>query len=138
VRQLRSVVRAIAIHHQDAEQVVIDDTLRGFVDAPEPCGNDAPAPPTNAAPTNEQVLAALERHGYRFAAAAAELGVSRARLYNLAERAGGIRTARDLSRTEVEAALAAAGNQVDQAARDLRISPRALTLRMTVLGIQRR
>jgi two-component system nitrogen regulation response regulator GlnG len=138
VRQLRNVVRNLAIHHHAEEQVVPDDALRAAIDLPddeEP--RAAPAGGGVASPTNEQVIAALQKHGYRFAAAAAELGVSRARMYNLAERAGGIRTARDLSRAEIEAALAAAKGNVEKAAGELRISPRALTLRMTELGIDR-
>jgi two-component system, NtrC family, nitrogen regulation response regulator GlnG len=133
VRQLRNVVRQIAIHQHEHDQVVLDDALRTIVDLRVEAEPVAMA----SAPTNEQVIAALQKHGYRFAAAATDLGVSRARMYTLAERAGGIRTARDLSRDEIEAALAAHGN-VEQAAGELRISPRALTLRMTELGIERR
>ena len=136
VRQLRNVVRQLVVHHHHEDQAIPDDALRAVIDVVSDAEPSAPA--ALATPSNEQVLAALQRHNYRFAAAATELGVSRARLYNLAERAGGIRTARDVSRVEVEAALTTHGGNVEQAAGELRISPRALTLRMTELGIDRR
>ena len=135
VRQLRNVVRQLAVHGRDAEELVLDAATRALIGlVPDAAPAQAELP---GAPTSEQVLAALERHKYSVGAAATELGVSRAKMYTLAEKAGGIRTARDVAREEIVAALAAARNDVDAAAAKLRISPRALTLRMTELGIER-
>jgi two-component system nitrogen regulation response regulator GlnG len=133
VRQLRNVARQLAVSGRDQEELVLDDAMRatlGIVESP------AMQNASNA-PTTAQVIAALERNKYRIGAAAAELGVSRARMYTLAERVGGARTARDVSRDEIETALAACNGDLDAAAAELRISPRALTLRMTELGIAR-
>jgi DNA-binding NtrC family response regulator len=136
VRQLRNVVRQLAVHGRDAEELVLDAATRALIGLVH---DAAPAPQADStgAPTSEQVIAALERHKYSVGAAAAELGVSRAKMYTLAEKAGGIRTARDVARDEIVAALAACKNDVDAAAAKLRISPRALQLRMTELGIER-
>jgi two-component system nitrogen regulation response regulator GlnG len=137
VRQLRNVARQLAMAH-DHDQVAPDTALRASIGLAG-SGRDAPAAAERTAnPSADQIVAALERNKYSFAAAAAELGVSRARLYALAERAGGVRTARDVSREEIEAALAAAGGDLDAAAVRLKVSPRALTLRITELGIERR
>lgn len=129
VRQLRNVARQIALAAHDADEV----TLEAF---PE-LGLGGSSAPAETAPTSEQIIALLERHRYRIAAAAAELGVSRARMYVLAEKLGGLRTARDVGRAEITAVLASCGSDLDAAAASLRISPRALTLRMTELGIER-
>ena len=59
-------------------------------------------------------------------------------MYTLAERAGGIRTARDVSRDEIEAALASSDQDIDAAAGEASASRRVhSTLRMTELGIER-
>ncbi|HEY5922576.1 MAG TPA: sigma 54-interacting transcriptional regulator [Kofleriaceae bacterium] len=135
VRQLRNVVRQLAMTGHDRDELVLDEATRTALGlATEP--GAAPADPPGT-PTSAQVIAALERHKYSIGAAATELGVSRAKMYTLAERAGGIRTARDVAREEIVAALAATAQDIDAAAAKLRISTRALTLRMTELGIER-
>ena len=137
VRQLRNVARQLAMAH-DQDQVAVDAALRASLGL-DAAGSEAPAAAERTAnPSPEQIVAALERNKYSFAAAAAELGVSRARMYALAERAGGVRTARDVTREEIEVALSASAGDLDAAAVRLKVSPRALTLRITELGIERR
>jgi two-component system nitrogen regulation response regulator GlnG len=134
VRELRNASRRLAVHGHDRDELVLDAELRSMLGLTDAIAStDVQA----EAPTAKEVTTALERNKYRIGAAAAELGISRARMYTLVERAGGMRTARDVSREEVEVALASTAGDLDAAALALRISPRALVLRMTELGISR-
>jgi two-component system, NtrC family, nitrogen regulation response regulator GlnG len=139
VRELRNVARQIVISSRGRDRAVIDDAVRHrYLDLAEahPDGS-VPPPAKHDAPSPEGIRAALERHGYRMAAAAAELGISRPRLYALAEGIRGVRTGRDLERVEIEASLAECGGDLDQVAASLRVSRRALALRMSELGVSR-
>jgi two-component system nitrogen regulation response regulator GlnG len=141
VRELGNVARQIVISSRGRDRAVIDDAVRHRYLAPAGAPTDGTDPPPAAArreaPSPERIRAALERHGYRMAAAAAELGVSRPRLYALAEGILGVRTGRDLERIEIEASLVACSGDLAQVAAALRVSRRALALRMSELGVAR-
>jgi two-component system nitrogen regulation response regulator GlnG len=134
VRQLRNAVRQLAVASRGRDHAVIDATVRALIERDAPAAIDRDA----AAVTPDAVVEALRRNAWSYTAAAAELGVTRARLYTLATRAGRVRTARDVTREEIAAALDASGNRTDDAAARLEISPRALALRMNELGMNRR
>lgn len=83
---------------------MIDEAVRRSFPASEgegaPAAQAAPAQATPArrgAPTTDEIRTALERHGHRISAAAAELGVSRSQMYALADELG-VRTGRNLAR----------------------------------------
>jgi DNA-binding NtrC family response regulator len=106
-----------------------------------------PAPPREAAPkppragaralndiTPEELLAALERHDHRAVDAARALGISKTGLYSLMHRVG-VPTSADLSRETILDALSRCGGDLGRVARCLKVSPRALALRMRSLGL---
>ena len=85
--------------------------------------------------TEDDSREALEAEGYRVAAAAERLGISRMSLYGIIERSEGLRTARDIPRIEIlEARERHAGDPARMAAA-LQVSERALKLRMAELDI---
>ncbi|HEX4334469.1 MAG TPA: sigma 54-interacting transcriptional regulator [Polyangiaceae bacterium] len=137
VRQLRNIARTAAIANRGAASIVIGDGLERLL---------APAAPTqrsegNAAPldapidvqkrpaelTEEQVLAALEQHGWSPGRTAASLGLATSTLHDLLRRLG-IRRAADLSEAELRDAESKFGGDFGTMARSLRVSERALRL----------
>lgn len=85
--------------------------------------------------TEDDAREALEAEGYRVAAAAERLGISRMSLYGIIERSEGLRTARDIPRIEILEARERHGGDPARMAAALQVSERALKLRMTELDI---
>jgi two-component system, NtrC family, nitrogen regulation response regulator GlnG len=139
VRELRNVARQIAISSRGRDRAVLDASIKRLLTSSQP--ELSPSMPAAVDESRgeeisaERIHDALERNGHRMAAAAAALGVSRTRLYALAERLDGVRTGADLSAGEIEQALHAAGGKPEAAAAALRVSRRALILRMRALGL---
>ena len=151
VRELRNVARRLAIAHGHLPELP-PDSLDRLVAAPT-----APCPPpadhedaaTRGAPatpaprrlledvSDEAALAALREHGWRPAAAAQALGLSRTSMYALMARIPGIRTAGELGPAELAAALERCGGDVAKAANLLEVSARGLRLRIAELGLGR-
>jgi two-component system nitrogen regulation response regulator GlnG len=82
----------------------------------------------------QQLLEVLRANGFRLAATAKALNLSRTSLYALVEQSSRIRKAADLSREQIADALATARN-LPAAATALEVSAHALKLRMRALGI---
>lgn len=123
VRELRQVVRVIAVGSHDLDAAV-------WAGRPE-----APAPDTpQDLEDDAAVAAALEAHSYSVGAAARALGVAKNTLYARIEAIDGLRLARSLSEAEIRAAWEAGG--LKQAAQELKVSARSLRLRMTALGLE--
>jgi len=130
VRQLRGVLRQIVVSSRGEPALRADDAVERLLDS-KPAASDAPpdAPLDDAA-----VLDALRAHGWSFTAAARALGLSKAAFYRLAEAHPEVRIASTLSADELRDALAAHGD-VAGAAAALRVSERALKLRLAALSI---
>ncbi|MEO1269604.1 MAG: helix-turn-helix domain-containing protein, partial [Myxococcota bacterium] len=77
----------------------------------------------------------LDRYDYNQTHAARALDVSRKTLIRLMKTLGFVR-AKDLSREQIEEALAAHNNDIHSVSQALRISRRGLQLRINQLGIE--
>jgi two-component system nitrogen regulation response regulator GlnG len=130
VRQLRNFARHLAIAGRGKDSLVFDDALDRLLpsDPPRPAGDSVP--PGGRRPgdlTDEEVLAALEAHGWAPGRAAQSLDVPTSTLHDLMRRMG-IRRATDLSEEEVAEAEERCAGDVKAMARLLRVSERALRL----------
>ena len=95
--------------------------------------------PTYRSPAGIQeseLIEALRANRWRLQATAAQLGVSRASLYDLINRSPGIRKAGDLSREEIEEARERSDGSLDAMVDALEVSERGLLRRMTQLGLR--
>ena len=129
VRQLRGALRQLVVANRGASTLLLDSSVERALDAETP---------TEAAEVELEepaVLAALAAHAYSLSRAAKALGVSRARLYRFVEAHPEIRTGAELQPEEIERARAQHAGHVEAMAASLRVSARALRLRMTALGL---
>lgn len=126
VRQLRNVVRRIAVASRGAGRAVIDmEALRKM---------DRASPPPPASPS-EDLASVLERHGWSLSAAAQELGLSRAAMYRRVAEHPELRTGADLSRDELAEAMATWGGDLAAVSAALRVSRRAVKRQLKALGL---
>jgi len=86
--------------------------------------------------SEDELLEVLQRHRWTVKPAAAELGVSRASLYNLMERSSQVRKASDLTREEIEASRDSHGGDLAAMVDDLQVSRRGLEMRMKELKLR--
>lgn len=82
------------------------------------------------------LVQALLDHSWNIRAAAEALGLSRGSLYALIDKSPSLHKAKDLSSTQIAAALAANGHDLDATARVLRVSKQALKRRMNTLRLR--
>ncbi len=139
VRQLRNVVRQLAISSRGAEHVRIDSALSRLLDlaalrAPTP----QPTPPAAKipGPDEDAVIDALRAHGWQPNKAAAHLGISRSTMYERIKQSTRIRQAKQIEADEIVACQQACGGDLAAMAAELEVSTRALTLRMRKLGLR--
>ena len=93
-------------------------------------------PGTALAPfPGEAVLQSLEEHLWSVGATAKAPGVSKGYLYTPIERNPSVRTAKELTREELKAALQSTSDDLDATSKQLRVSRRYLTLRLRQLGL---
>lgn len=132
IRELRNAVRHLVIAGRGRPEIVLDDRLRALL-----CDESLRGlcNPENEEPAAVRLLDTLRANGWRIAASAAALGISRTTLYAWMEKEEGIRKARDVGREEIVASLGECDGDVDAAAARLEVSPRGLRLRMKELGV---
>jgi two-component system nitrogen regulation response regulator GlnG len=143
VRQLRNVVRQLAVASRGAEVMEIGSRVeRILTEETRPTASATTSPSTpaetalpaprkaRAAPGkhrdpsevgDDELIAALAAHQFRLQPAAAALGVSQAS---------------DLGREEIAAAADRCGGRVETMAEDLKVSKQGLKMRMTELGLR--
>lgn len=150
VRQLRNVVRQLAISSRNADRVQLDGSVRRLLSQGAGPSSVAPAPPQGAAPTSRSgrsgvrpadlseadLRAALLANGWRLGPTAELLGISRNSLYRLIDASPNFRKPRDIGRAEIEAGLEATGGDLGLLSERLEISKRGLKLRMKELGLR--
>jgi two-component system, NtrC family, nitrogen regulation response regulator GlnG len=134
VRELKNVARQLAV--DDAHEACATLRYSPLMPTLDPPANES-APSTDAtrslrSVSDEELVDALEVAGYRPAAAAKALGVSRTSIYQLM-RERKIRQARDLEASEIASAIDQHGGDLAAAAQSLRVTERALQLRLRTL-----
>ena len=87
--------------------------------------------------SDEVLVEALRRNGWRIDATAADLRISKTSLYVLIERCPRVRKARDLTRDELAAAETRHAGDHRRMSEELRVSLRGLKLRLRELGLAR-
>ena len=85
--------------------------------------------------TEAELLDALRENRWHIQATADALRVSRPNLYRLMEASSSVRTAHELDRDEIQAAVAEADGDLDVAAYELEVSVLGLKRRMKALGL---
>ncbi|MDY7093655.1 MAG: sigma 54-interacting transcriptional regulator [Acidobacteriota bacterium] len=161
VRELRNVARHLVLRYRQeasiplaAWQELQRDLLTGDPaagkdgDGPAAAPSRPSSPPSSfsepqagepeyrssSAVSDEELLHALDAHGWKVASTAAALGLSRTSLYRRMDSCPEIRRASQIPAEEVQAALAAHDGEVSSAARQLRVSPHGLKLRVADLA----
>jgi two-component system nitrogen regulation response regulator GlnG len=84
--------------------------------------------------SDDALIAAMQTHDWQISATARALGISRKTLYARIGQSEQMRKARDLTALELKDALARAGGDLGKAAAALKVSFRALQLRLRELG----
>jgi two-component system nitrogen regulation response regulator GlnG len=154
VRQLQGIVRQLVVASRGqktlAPDAAIERALAAASTALAAAASPSPAergrggyggltPPTPISAVDiprDEVIAALEKHRWSFGKAARALGITRSALYRRTENDPDIKNANDLDRRSLEAKLAENGGDLDRTAASLRISTRALKLRLRALGME--
>jgi len=141
VRQLSNTARRM-VGLLLTGQSLTDDVAMSADDEPGDGAAPASAEPAEAraaraphGPTEDALLAAMERNGWQISATARDLGVSRKVLYARIAQSEHIHKARDLSPEALTAALASEGGDLGRVADALHVSVRALQLRLRELGL---
>ncbi len=83
-----------------------------------------------------EMMAALERNGWKIDRAAADLGISRPSLYRLIDADPALRKAKDVDRQELVRALDQWGGDLDRMSVALRVSKAGLRLRLKEEGLR--
>jgi two-component system nitrogen regulation response regulator GlnG len=146
VRELRNVARRLALDGRDVPlEKLLTQGVKPNATEPEPSGTESAAARAAvpilrrlrrrpAEVSEEELLAALETHGYRMRESAEALDLSRVNFYRRLDQSPNVRKAADLERGEIEEALKAAGGDIKAAALALCVSGQGLKRRMTALG----
>jgi two-component system nitrogen regulation response regulator GlnG len=148
IRQLSNVIRQLVISSRGMEVLQVDDTVtRLFGAVPvltklrkkraTGSGRIVVNPDGTTAPQvdAEDLYKALVENEYEVAPAAQQLNMPRSSFYERLKRDPRFRIAKDILRAEIEEALGLSGGDIQAAARHLRISRRALLIRMRDFGI---
>jgi two-component system nitrogen regulation response regulator GlnG len=139
VRQLRNVARQIVLGSRGEPHAHIDASVelalaQPRVIQPEPAPHEA----VKRRPSDidrDELIEALRACKWKLGPTAERLGISRSSLYDLIDRTPEIRRAGDVTRGEIERAIAEVGGDADALAEHLSVSPRGLKLRMKELGL---
>jgi two-component system nitrogen regulation response regulator GlnG len=142
VRQLRNIARQLVISNRGQRCVGLDQILElpGGLDVQRTSGCEGNAEVAKGVRvTDDQIREALRGHHYNVSAAADALGIQRSTLYDRARRGGDfVRSADDLSDDELIAAYDRHRGQIGAIATELRVPPKPLRTRLTVVLARRR
>ena len=147
VRQLRNLVRRLALASVGRAQLVVDATAERILDhdvsatQPPPAGSTAPSQPAPSQPASQrppprkpsdisdlELLAALETNGWSPRRTAAALAIPTSTVHDLMRRCPSVRKAKDIEDVELRQALVEADGDLDRMAAALRVSERALRI----------
>ena len=138
VRQLKNVAAQLAIAGSDGAQAI--DRVLARLPAAAPLATDEDEEPVSARRkpgtiTSDELLASLERNAWNIDRTAADLGISRPSVYRRIAGDPKLRKAKDLSRSELAAALDRAGGDLVRMSEELRVSKAGLRLRLMEEGL---
>ncbi|MCP4656644.1 MAG: sigma-54-dependent Fis family transcriptional regulator [bacterium] len=148
VRQLRNVVRQLAVGSRGRDDMEWDPDVERLLSGKPPPRRSGSTPATPASRGDAlpfrnpwdvdevELLEALRAEKWNVTHAARRLRVSRTTLNKLMEDCPRVRKARDLSREELAAAIERFAGDLDAMAADLEVSRRGLVLRMKALGLR--
>jgi DNA-binding NtrC family response regulator len=131
VRELANTVRQLALRGADQPVMSMPVAPRAV---PEPAAPSIRAPAASAPGDVAGLLAALRANDWALGPTAIALGVPRSTLYDRMSRAG-IRAARDISDDELAAVFEQRGRDVIAVSEALRVSRRAVVLRLRAMGL---
>ncbi|GAB5543890.1 MAG: hypothetical protein SangKO_036500 [Sandaracinaceae bacterium] len=140
VRQLRNVVRQLAVASLGSDVAVVDEHVERALASTQSSAPPPPAQPTAStdAPSSisdEQLMRTLEANRWAFGPTARALGLNRTTFYRLVEKHPGVRKGTDLAREELTTARAACDGDLDAMSAQLQVSRRAIRLRLKELGL---
>jgi two-component system nitrogen regulation response regulator GlnG len=148
VRQLRNIVRRLAVASHGGNQLVVEPTLDSLLgDASEDLTPSSDREHASAAADlgagsrrpmeidETQLIAALEASEWAPGRTAAALGISTSSLHDLMRKAPGIRKAKDVADQELREAMQAAHGDTRRMAQALRVSERALKMTLKERGL---
>jgi len=145
IRQLDNVARqlvALALAGRDPRSSA---SIHRLLAASEATRDDPPPPATTGRVTRARtalggvaLTAVLEKNRWKIDATARELGISKTSLYALIARSPGLRKAGDISRAELLGCHERHGGELPRMAEELRVSLRALQLRMREIRLPAR
>jgi two-component system nitrogen regulation response regulator GlnG len=156
IRQLRNVARQLVIASRGRPQLQLDARLADEltagaagpgdgadhirtpeVDAEALSARKPSAPRRRPAEISEpELIAALRANAWDLKAAADQLGIPRASIYDLIARCPNVRTAGDLTSAEIERCHRECNGDLDRMAARLEVSRRALGRRVKELGLE--
>ncbi len=135
VRQLKHAAQQLVVSNRSASRVTLPPPIeRLLAELPEwPLHEPVARRPHEI--SEDELIAALAAQRWQIKAAARQLGISRASLYQRIERCPRIRKATDLERPEIENCLGRHGGDLEAAAAELQVSEQGLRQRMRALGL---
>jgi two-component system nitrogen regulation response regulator GlnG len=147
IRQLRNLVRQIAIENRGEAQVRFYPRLDGGpLVAAEPAPGGSPETQAPAAPhsgrrrrpaevTEAELIAVLQRCAWNLKVAADQLGIPRPSIYDLIDRCPNIRTAGDLDARDIMRCFERLRGDLDAMVSELQVSKWGLSRRLKELGL---
>ncbi len=152
VRQLRNVVRQLVVLGRDEPELVIGPEIEATLgeSAARPSVVASAAVASSSSPASisrgrgkrpadlseNDVLEALAKSGWKRGPAAELLGIARSSLYAIIAANKRLVRAHDLTREQLDDALARCGGDIALVARELQVSEHAIKLRLQALGIR--
>jgi two-component system nitrogen regulation response regulator GlnG len=138
VRQLKNVAQALVISNRGCASMAVTDVAERALGADVPhveAAADDGGRKRVQQLTEEEISAALRETSWSPTRAAARLGIPTATFHDLMRRSPSLRRARDLRDDELRAALSGSAGDISTAARNLRVSERALKLTLRGRGL---
>jgi two-component system nitrogen regulation response regulator GlnG len=142
VRELANVALKFAIENRGLARARVGDELRELVRTRRPpTAVESPvtavstsSPQKRPEPSDDDILDALRTEEFRRERAARRLGVSKSYLYKRIDTKPLVPIAAQISKAEIDAALSLCQGDLNAAARQLRVSARALRLQLNRLA----
>ena len=144
VRQLQNVARQILIDVEQGTSFQLDPQLARMIDGlgepeerPVATGESTPVKRKPSQISRDELAQVLRSHRYELQATAAELGISRASVYQLIDRHPSLRNTADFSENELRAAYQSCGGDLEQMMEQLQVSQIGLRRRLRAMGLDK-